>query len=113
MAYRDLRRNKRIPYAGVIQVSWVDVTGQPTFVRGRCLDLSDDGLRMELPVSVPVRTLVTLKFDRIHLTGTASARHVRRAGLKFIVGFELSQQLSQQVVHKFEILQPLSAPVAP
>jgi hypothetical protein len=112
MPNRDLRRNKRTAYSGAIEVSWVESNGEPRFVRGRCLDLSEDGLRMELPIALPVRTVVTLRFDRIHLAGTASVRYMRRAGMKFVLGFELSQHLAQLVTHNFEILQPLSSLVA-
>jgi hypothetical protein len=112
MANRDLRRQQRTPYSGAIEVSWAQPGGDPGFMRGRCLDLSKDGLRMELPVALAVRTVVTLRFDRIQLGGTASVRYMRRAGMKFIVGFELSQQLGQLVAQKLEILQSLSLPTA-
>ena len=112
MRHRDLRRNKRTPYSGAIEVSWLEPNSEPRFARGRCLDLSEDGLRLELPVALPVRTVVTLRFERIQLTGTASVRYLRRAGMKFVLGFEMSQHLRQLVVHNFEILQPLSSLVA-
>lgn len=110
MGNRDLRRNERAPYSGAIEVSWAQPNGDPGFARGRCLDLSKDGLRLELPVTLPVRTVVTLRFDRIQLSGSASVRYQRRAGAKFVLGLELSQHLKQLVAKNFEILQPLSAP---
>jgi len=85
-------------------------SGQAKFSRGRCVDLSEDGLLLELPVSMQVRTVVTLRFDRIQLIGTASVRHTRRVGMKFLVGFELSQHLKQQVARNPEIIQTLSSP---
>ena len=109
---RHLRRNKRTPYSGAIEVSWVEPGREPRFARGRCLDLSEDGLRLELPVALPLRAVVTLRFERIQLRGTASVRYLRRAGMKFVLGFELSQHLRQLVVHKLEILQPLSSSLA-
>jgi hypothetical protein len=105
----DLRRNKRTLYAGSIEVSWMEAN-QPKFTRGRCVDLSEDGLLLELPVSMQIRTVATLRFDRIQLAGTASVRHARRAGAKFLVGFELSQHLKQQVARNPETTQALSSP---
>ena len=107
MGQHDLRRNKRTAYAGSIEVSWMD-GGQSKFTRGRCVDLSADGLLLELPVSMQVRTVVTLRFDRIQLIGTASVRHMHRAGMKFRVGFELSQHLQQQIARNLETIQALS-----
>jgi hypothetical protein len=112
MAHRDLRRNPRTLYSGAVLASWSEPNGDPKFARARCIDLSGDGLRLELPVPITVRTVVSLRFDRIHLSGTASVRHVRRNGMKFVVGFELSQHLSQQVANNPEILQPLSTSAA-
>jgi hypothetical protein len=83
---------------------------QAKFTRGRCVDLSEDGLLLELPVSMQVRTVVTLRFDRIQLAGTASVRHIRRAGMKFLAGLELSQHLKQQVARNLKIIQALSSP---
>jgi hypothetical protein len=109
MARRDLRRNNRTVYTGLIEVSWVEGS-EDKFTRGRCVDLSEDGLLLELPVSIQVRTMVTLRFDRIQLGGTASVRHARRAGVKFRVGLELSQHLKQQVARNLKIIQALSSP---
>ena|SRR5215471_3148722 len=92
MASRDLRRNFRIPYSGVVQVSWED-KGLPGFAQGRCVNLSEDGLRIELSTSIPVQTMVTIRIPDIKLVGTAWVRHSRRNGLKFSLGLELSQQL--------------------
>ncbi len=112
MATRDLRRNQRTLYTGAIEVSWAQPNGEPRFARGRCLDLSPDGARLELPIGLPVRTVVTLRFDRIQLTGTASVRYLRRSGVKFVLGFELSQHLGERLAHNLETLQPLSPPLA-
>jgi hypothetical protein len=68
---------------------------------------------MELPIDLPVRTVVTLRFARIELQGTASVRYRRRAGMKFVLGFELSQHLGQLVAQNLDILQPLSEPAVP
>ena len=83
---------------------------QPKYTRGRCVNLCEDGLLLELPVPMQVRTVVTLRFDRIHLIGTASVRHIKRAGTKFALGLELSQHLKKQVADNLERFQSLSSP---
>jgi hypothetical protein len=74
------------------------------------VDASIDGLRLDFPVELTVRSSVTLRIARIQVAGGASVRHVRRAGMKFIIGFEFSQHLRQQVERNVQSLQPVSLP---
>jgi len=53
MATSDLRRSKRIAHSGAVEVSWLEPGAEPRFAKGRCIDLSVDGLRMEFPVAIP------------------------------------------------------------
>lgn len=113
MAHRDLRRDQRtacLGSLGIIEVSWMEAGADPRFARGRCLDASVDGLRLEFPVALPVRATVTLRMTRIDVSGSASVRHVRRTGMKFVIGFEFSQHLRQQVARNIMTLQPVSPP---
>jgi hypothetical protein len=113
MAHRDLRRDQRnacLGSLGTIEVSWTEPGKDPLFARGRCLDASVDGLRLEFPVALPIRATVTLRMARIDVSGSASVRHVRRTGMKFVIGFEFSQHLRLQVARKIVTLQPVSTP---
>jgi hypothetical protein len=115
MAHRDLRRDQRnacLDSLGIIEVSWVAPDSDPRFARGRCLDASANGLRLEFPVALPVRTTVTLRMTRIDVSGSASVRHVRRTGMKFVIGFEFSQHLRRQVAQNIMALQPVSPPAS-
>jgi hypothetical protein len=71
--------------------------GGARFASGKCIDLSENGLRIELPVSIPSRTRVQLTTDRIGLTGSASVKNVERFGAKFIIGLELTETLPNKV----------------
>jgi PilZ domain len=84
----DIRRHPRIPYPGLIRLSWQD--SHPRFAQGRCLDISTSGIRMECPAPIPVRSYVVLRSDRIGLVSNASVRHCTRAGGKYILGLEFS-----------------------
>jgi hypothetical protein len=94
---REGRRNHRIPYAGPIRISWDEPSG-PRFAMGKCIELSESGIRVEVPVNVAVRTSLTLNAERIKLAGSASVRHVTRHGAKYILGLELSQSMMEKVV---------------
>lgn len=90
---KDIRRHPRVPFPGGIRLSWQDPTGNMSFALGRCIDLSASGMRLELPVAIPVRSYVTMKTDQGGIATNASVRHCARAGGKYIVGIEFSMPL--------------------
>jgi hypothetical protein len=94
------RRHERIPYTGPVRLSWEDERGQVLYTSGRCVNVSDGGLRIEVPEWVPVRTNVTLRADRINVSGTAVVKHVSRRGTRFLLGLAISQQLRSQGLSK-------------
>jgi hypothetical protein len=96
MSTKETRRNARIPYSGVVRLAWEDSRGSH-FAPGRCLDVSETGLRVELPVSIPLRTRVTLSADKIGIAGSASVKHVARFGAKYLIGLELNEILTRKV----------------
>jgi hypothetical protein len=93
MARKERRRTDRIPYVGPVVVWWEDEHGDSNYVRGKCLDVSERGMRIEVPKRIPVRTWVVLRAERINLGGSASVRHVGRSGSHYIVGLEMCQVL--------------------
>jgi PilZ domain len=109
MPGHDLRRTRRIAFTAVAYLQWTEPNGEPMFAQGRCLDLSRNGLRLEVPAKVAVRTTVTLRIDRIQVQGAASVRHVRRMGAKFILGLELNQKLHDKLTANLESSQEVSA----
>lgn len=94
---KEGRRHSRIPYVGPIRISWDEPSG-PRFAMGKCVELSESGIRVEVPVNISVRTSLTLNAERIKLAGSASVRHVARHGAKYILGLELSQSMTEKVV---------------
>jgi hypothetical protein len=87
---RNLRRHPRIQSPGTVRLSWQDASGSPKFARGKCLDLSASGIRVEIPAPIPPRTYVTVAAENFHLTANASVRHVARAAGKYLIGLEFS-----------------------
>jgi hypothetical protein len=89
---KDARRHRRIPYIGPVAVSWTE-RGEVRYARGKCLNVAESGVRLELPVAIPPRTEISLNAERINVSGSARVRHVTRYGSKFLVGIELSHTL--------------------
>ncbi len=89
---RNLRRHTRIEFPGIVRLSW-QVSGNVKFARGRCVDLSESGMRVEVPEAIEVRSYVTVSAEKIRLSANASVRHCVRNGGKFVVGLEFSTPL--------------------
>jgi hypothetical protein len=89
---KESRRHHRLSYSGPVLVSWQD-RGETRFARGKCLDIGEGGLRLELPVAVPAATQVSLRLERIRISGSARVRHTIRYAGKYLMGVELSQAL--------------------
>jgi hypothetical protein len=100
MPKRDLRRHQRIPFLGPLHIAWEEDYGSPKYARGKCLDVSEGGLRIEVEVfePIPVRSRVSLRADRINLHASGTVKHAARRGSTYIVGLELSQALSEQAL---------------
>jgi PilZ domain len=95
---KDVRRHHRVPYIGPVQISWESADGNTRYAQGKCVDLSEGGLRVEVSHPVPVRTNVSLRADRIKLAGSAWVKHSTRHGARYILGLELSQVLTDKAL---------------
>ncbi len=98
MSKRDMRRHQRIPYLGPVRISWEDEHGLSKYAQARCLDVSEGGLRIEVPEPIPVHSRVSLAADRINLAGSATVKNIARHGSKYILGLNLSQPLRDQAL---------------
>lgn len=93
MARNDIRRHHRIPYLGPVRISWEGARGERKYAQVKSCDVSEGGLRVEVPEAIPTRTTVWLRADRIQFSGSATVKHVTRVGAKYILGLELSQAI--------------------
>jgi hypothetical protein len=59
-------------------------------VRAKCLDLSDQGARIECEAPIESRTRVYVRAAAYGLMGNASVRYCRRSGMKHMVGLLFS-----------------------
>lgn len=95
MVNRENRRHQRIPYLGAIRISWENERGLTSHAKAKCLDISEEGLRIEVAEPIPIRSTVLLRADQINLGGSASVRHVTWRGCKYILGLNLTQALEK------------------
>lgn len=97
MVTKNARRHERIAFSGPIRLVWEE-RGETRYLQTTCLDISEGGLRVSAPVSIPVGTRVSLNADRIQLSGSASVKNLVRQGGKFILGLELSQRMQEKAL---------------
>src|ERR1035438_2973321 len=88
MPKKEIRRHPRIPYFGRVRISWQDSQGCPRYMTGKCLDVSEAGIRVEVPEPIPARTNVMLRAEQLNLTGSAIVKHVARQGLNYFLGLD-------------------------
>jgi hypothetical protein len=94
----ESRRHHRIPYAGPIRVGWSDSTGSPRFAVAKCIEVSESGIRIEVSVNIPERTVLQMNAERIKFAGSGTVKHTVRRGAKYILGLELSHSMGAKAV---------------
>jgi hypothetical protein len=90
-----IRTDERRPFQGVVNVSWQTRSGATRIIRAKCIDLSDQGARIECEDPIDLHASVYLQAPAYGPMGDASVRYCRRTGLKYIVGLLFSSVASQ------------------
>jgi hypothetical protein len=85
-----IRRDDRIPTEELVEITWKDRTGQEKFAKARTLDVSELGMRIEMPEPLDKQTYVALRSNALSLHGTASVRSCMRQATKYLIGLEFS-----------------------
>jgi hypothetical protein len=93
----EQRRYSRFRYIGVIFLSWTEPDGE-NYVMGRCLDISEGGLGVEVARRISVGTEVRVRADWITLDGAATVRHITQGGGVFQLGLELKRPLPPEAL---------------
>jgi hypothetical protein len=101
-ARRDQRQAPRYRYLGVIFLSWIEPDGE-NHVMGRCLDISEGGLGVEIRRRVAVGTEVRVRADWVKLDGAATVRHLIGRNGAFHIGLQLKQPLSTESLAQLKI----------
>jgi hypothetical protein len=91
---KDLRRHRRFAVdAGVLQVSWLDLSGKMKMTRTRALSVSEGGISIELPEAAAPLSLVRFQSHRFKVMGSGAVRYCRKVGSKYVVGLEFADGL--------------------
>jgi hypothetical protein len=88
---KNRRQHERLCYGGPVRISWEDERGLVRYAHAKCLDISEDGLRIGIAEPVPVRSRLLFRADRINFSGSATVRSVSWRGCKYILGLSMSQ----------------------
>ena len=97
-ARKNSRRQVRFCYSGPVRLFWDDAEGRTKYLQALCLDISENGLRVDSNESLPMNTRISLRADLIELAGAAIVRHVHEQGSRFVLGLELSPALMEQAL---------------
>jgi hypothetical protein len=90
MSEGKMRRHGRTEVRAPFQIMWKDRYGNEKFTNAYSLDVSESGMRAEVPEPVPERSYVVIRADKLALHGSASVRSCSRKGTKYVVGLEFS-----------------------
>jgi hypothetical protein len=89
----ERRRSRRFAVDdGVLQVSWLDLSGKMRITRTRALNVSEEGIALQLPEPV-MPLMVRFQSDRFNVKGSGKVRYCRRMGTRYIVGLEFAEGL--------------------
>ena len=83
---RGVQAHPRRPMSGPVEVSWKYSPSLEWHSHGRCLDVSEGGLKMELPDPIDVFERIKFRAEHADLAGTASVRHCSRVGAIYVIG---------------------------
>ena len=86
----ELRRHPRSAHSDLIHIVWKDRQGIDKFAKGAVVDVSESGIRIELPEPLEKHSYVTLQCRRLGLHGSASVRSCTRNRVKYVIGLEFA-----------------------
>lgn len=101
IAHKNNRRYRRIPYVLPVRISWED-QGEQCFSPARCIDLSEDGMRVEVSQRVRPGTRILVSAERIQISGAASVRRMDQFGGKYLLGLQLAQAVPSKKIAQLE-----------
>jgi len=84
---RESRRQKRKPLKFKVHLTWKQGETD-VFALGKCVDVSEAGLRVETKVEIPAGTFVTFRTLELGFGGTGLVRNVGRKTMVYEIGVE-------------------------
>jgi hypothetical protein len=80
--------DQHIPSDKPIRLAWLDQRGQIRCVAGKCIDVSNRRIHVEVPEHIPLKTRVMLRADGRHIAGSAGVKYVTHYNTGFILVIE-------------------------
>lgn len=108
IARKDKRRHRRICYVNPIRVSWEE-NGEPRFAFAKCIEISENGVRIELPYPVRIGASILLREDGMKLATSATVKHLIRRGGKCLLGLNLRQGILAKTIAQLESGQAIAS----
>jgi hypothetical protein len=93
MADSNMRRHDRSNARVLVNIMWKDRWGLEKFTNAFSLDVSEAGMRVEVPEALPERSYVIVRAEKLGIHGTASVRSCARQGTHYVAGLEFSAGL--------------------
>ena len=80
---------RRVPSDKPVRLAWLDEGGQIRCVTGRCINVSNKRVHVEVREQIPLDTRVMLRADGIRIAGSTSVKYVTRCEASFILVLDL------------------------
>ncbi len=93
MTESNIRRFERSNARVLVNIMWKDRWGVEKFTNAYSLDVSEEGMRVEVPEPLPERSYVIVRADKLGIHGTAAVRSCARQGTHYVAGLEFSAGL--------------------
>ncbi len=104
------RKEERKAFDGIVTLSNTSEGADQKFIRGRAIDFSKNGARVQLPDPLEVGAQVYLRADSFGLMGMAKVRYCQQRTGGYILGLELekrgaSMRTPDDFIDYYEVLQ--------
>jgi hypothetical protein len=104
------RKEKRQAFDGVVTLSTSSDDSEQKFIRGRAVDFSKSGARIQTPDPLEIGAQVYLRADSFGLMGMAKVRYCQHRLAGYVVGLELenrgaSLRAPDDFIDYYEVLQ--------
>ena len=91
---QDLRRHQRYLVSnGVLRATWLDSGGRTRSADVSVSNISEGGLALELPEAPEPASVIMLRSEKHHMSGSGSVRYCRQGDRKFVVGVKYAAGL--------------------
>jgi DnaJ-domain-containing protein 1 len=104
------RKEERRAFDGVVTLSTASDGDEQKFIRGRAVDFSKSGARVQSPEAIDVGSQVYLRADSFGLMGMAKVRYCQQRPAGYVIGLELekrgsSMRTPDDFIDYYEVLQ--------